>query len=136
MYCLTASKADIAGGISFSIPRHCKRRKARGNPFSFKGETDSFTLRVQNDKPFCCLQIHKARGNPFLFLRNRERRFCRRSFNMAYSNIGLEVEVFAMQTQLLPGFTVSSLPSVFVNLKPFLAAPLLHLIAVYVPFTQ
>ena len=44
--------------------------------------------------------------------------------------------MFTMLTQLFPGFTVSSLPSAFVNLKPFLAAHLLHLIAVYVPFTQ
>ena len=120
--------------LSPVIAKPCKRLWK--SVFLLKGITDSFTLRVQNDKRFGCLQIYKARGNPFLFLRNRERRFCRRSFNMAYSNIGLEVEVFAMQTQLLPGFTVSSLPSVFVNLKPFLAAPLLHLIAVYVPFTQ
>ena len=33
-----------------------------GNPFSLKGYTDSFTLRVQNDKPFGNLQTHKACG--------------------------------------------------------------------------
>lgn len=52
-----------------------------------------------------------------------------------HPNVGL-LPMFTMLTQLLPGFTVSSLPSVFVNLKPFLALPLLHLIGVEVPFTQ
>ena len=31
-----------------------------GNPFSFKGNTDSFTLRVQNDKPFSCHERRKV----------------------------------------------------------------------------
>ena len=30
------------------------RRKVRGNPFSFKGNADSFVLRTQNDKSFSC----------------------------------------------------------------------------------
>ena len=29
-----------------------------GNPFSFKGNTDSFTLRVQNDISFSCCERH------------------------------------------------------------------------------
>ena len=32
----------------------------RGNPFSFKGSTDSFTLRAQNDKPFSCHECRKV----------------------------------------------------------------------------
>ena len=53
-----------------------------------------------------------------------------------YSKAGFEVFLSAIHTQLLPGFTASSLPSVNVNLKPFFALPFFHLIGVYVPFTQ
>ncbi len=63
-----------------SFTCHCEHRKARGNPFSFKGNTDSFTLRVQNDKPISCCECHgmcsklslchcerrKACSNPYL----------------------------------------------------------------------
>ena len=37
----------------------------RGDPFSFKGNTDSFAPSAQNDKPFSHCKHRKARGNPF-----------------------------------------------------------------------
>ena len=49
--------------IRFPSPSSLRSRvNGCGNPFSLKGYTDSFTLRVQNDKPFGNLQTHKACG--------------------------------------------------------------------------
>ena len=42
------------------LTRHCERRKVRGNPFSFKGNTDSFALCAQNDTPFSYHECRKV----------------------------------------------------------------------------
>ena len=42
------------------LTRHCERRKVRGNPFSFKGNTDSFALCTQNDTPFSYHECRKV----------------------------------------------------------------------------
>ena len=47
--------------IRFPSPSSLRSRvNGCGNPFSLKGYTDSFTLRVHNDKPFGDLQIHRV----------------------------------------------------------------------------
>ena len=49
--------------IRFPSPSSLRSRVSGcGNPFSLKRITDSFVLRIQNDKPFGNLQIHKACG--------------------------------------------------------------------------
>ena len=72
---------DFAAFVPLVI---ASERSERGKPFptpsslqvskasvairsSFKGITDSFTLRVQNDKLFGCFNHRKIRGNPFSF---------------------------------------------------------------------
>ena len=47
----------------FVIAKPCKR--LRQSVFLFKGITDSFVLRTQNDKPFSHCNRRKMRGNPF-----------------------------------------------------------------------
>ena len=51
---------NAVGVCSKMLPCHCEHRQVRGNPFSFKGSTDSFTLRAQNDKPFSCHECRKV----------------------------------------------------------------------------
>ena len=83
-----AGETRDSAAIRFPSPVIAKPCNGCGNPFSFKGITDSFTLRAQNDKPFshCGAGVRwtplrsrstdragrrdrrKVRGNPFLFL--------------------------------------------------------------------
>ncbi len=59
--CLRSKRKQLLGTARVSKPHgnpfphtpcHCEGLQPRGNPFSFKGITDSFVLRTQNDAPF------------------------------------------------------------------------------------
>ena len=49
--------------------------------FSFKGITDSFALRVQNDRSFSYCERRKARGIPFFLFRGITDSFALRAQN-------------------------------------------------------
>ena len=56
-----ASNGGRRGNPFLHTPCHCEGPRPRGNPFSFKGITDSFVLRTQNDTPFIyCEYLRRA----------------------------------------------------------------------------
>ncbi len=60
----SAGETRAPTAIRFPSPVIAKPCNGCGNPFSFKGITDSFTLRVQNDRSFSYCERRKACGNP------------------------------------------------------------------------